>query len=155
MTEDPSSQQSILQPRDDFLKKKPETYQRTFSEDDLNKALNKRYKGKAKGNGGGSGKLSIDRNRLMAFNFLCRTVQVKNWLEAIFQDKFGDTPDEFINRLKDGSLLCELANRIQPNSIKKIHKKSDKFSLDGEYQLLPTGLSSTWMGRKCGYVYSY
>eukprot|EP01101_Sappina_pedata_P002650 TRINITY_DN12870_c0_g1_i1.p2 TRINITY_DN12870_c0_g1~~TRINITY_DN12870_c0_g1_i1.p2 ORF type:complete len:155 (+),score=91.49 TRINITY_DN12870_c0_g1_i1:165-629(+) len=44
--------------------------------------------------------------------------EVRKWLEAVTGEKIGD----FHEDMKSGVFLCNLANKIRPDSIKKINK---------------------------------
>ena len=55
-----------------------------------------------------------------AFDLSLALKEAKQWIENCTSEKFSD-PDNFHISTKDGRLLCILANKIKPGSIKKIH----------------------------------
>jgi len=52
-------------------------------------------------------------------------MQVTGWIESITTEKRGD--NSFHEWLKDGQVLCKLANSIKPGAIKKINASSLAF----------------------------
>jgi len=83
-----------------------------------------------------SKRLSINRYRLAAFQFLCRQEEIKQWLEDVMEIKFpyyweGTTKKkDLCDHIKDGVLFCQLANKIKPGVITKINSaKSSPFLL--------------------------
>eukprot|EP00761_Pharyngomonas_kirbyi_P011977 gb/GECH01012003.1/.p1 GENE.gb/GECH01012003.1/~~gb/GECH01012003.1/.p1 ORF type:complete len:290 (+),score=74.46 gb/GECH01012003.1/:1-870(+) len=51
--------------------------------------------------------------------------EVRGWIEAVTGEKFASS--DFQESLKDGVLLCKLANRIKPGSIKKVNNMKMPF----------------------------
>ena len=45
--------------------------------------------------------------------------EAKRWIEAVTGQAWG--PTSFAERLKDGVLLCQLINTLQPGSVKKVN----------------------------------
>jgi len=53
--------------------------------------------------------------------------EVLQWIEAVLGSKLPDQPFEDV--LRDGIVLCNLINKIQPGSVKKIAAKGTNFQL--------------------------
>merc|ERR1712080_133695 len=62
-----------------------------------------------------------------------RALECSEWMEAVLERKFefenGELKDQldFATLLKDGSILCELINKIEPGSVKKINTMKAPF----------------------------
>jgi len=62
-----------------------------------------------------------------------RALECTEWMEAVLERKFefenGELKDQldFATLLKDGSILCELINKIEPGSVKKINTMKAPF----------------------------
>lgn len=57
-----------------------------------------------------------------------KKVEILDWIEAVLGEKVPrDQPFEKV--LKDGVILCNLANKIEAGSVKKINKKGGNFAL--------------------------
>lgn len=54
--------------------------------------------------------------------------EILDWIEAVVGDKIPRT-EPFEKVLKDGVILCNLANKLSPGSVKKINKKGMAFVL--------------------------
>lgn len=59
--------------------------------------------------------------------FLVRQSEVQQWLEITLNRKLP-TSDLFAS-LRDGKLLCQLANTIKPGVILKVHLRNDPYSM--------------------------
>eukprot|EP01116_Phalansterium_solitarium_P024595 TRINITY_DN9046_c0_g1_i2.p1 TRINITY_DN9046_c0_g1~~TRINITY_DN9046_c0_g1_i2.p1 ORF type:complete len:565 (+),score=100.93 TRINITY_DN9046_c0_g1_i2:167-1861(+) len=65
--------------------------------------------------------MTMRRNDVKDFAYARRKEEVQLWLEDVFEQEFeGDVLDI----IRDGTMLCELVNKIIPGSIPKIHKAS-------------------------------
>lgn len=53
--------------------------------------------------------------------------EVIAWIEAVTGEKLPNQPYEDV--LRDGIVLCNLINKIAPNSVKKIQTKGTNFQL--------------------------
>lgn len=99
------------------LEELEEGYNRRFVQEKINKR---------------DSELTIQRNTLGVVEFLTSQEAVKRWLQEVLETKFEK---DFVSTIKDGvrfyslciafnkvqTLLCELANRVQPQSIRRIH----------------------------------
>lgn len=47
-------------------------------------------------------------------------------MQEVMGEQFPDDEEEFQNALQNGVVLCNLANKIRPNSIKKVDIVSGK-----------------------------
>ena len=63
--------------------------------------------------------VSIARRR--AVEFLIREQEAKVWLEEMINEKIEGGTSQFIDRIRDGRLLGNLAKKFSPKSVKKIH----------------------------------
>eukprot|EP01117_Protostelium_nocturnum_P016434 TRINITY_DN6501_c0_g1_i1.p1 TRINITY_DN6501_c0_g1~~TRINITY_DN6501_c0_g1_i1.p1 ORF type:complete len:604 (+),score=145.86 TRINITY_DN6501_c0_g1_i1:235-1812(+) len=72
--------------------------------------------------------LTLNRKLHASALFLCRTQEVKNWLEEVFKTKIkGESKEEgetldVIEYIHNGTVLCELVNKMVPNAIPSFHK---------------------------------
>jgi Protein involved in regulation of cellular morphogenesis/cytokinesis len=53
--------------------------------------------------------------------------EVLQWIEAVLGEKLPNQPYEDV--LRDGVVLCNLINKISPDSVKKIQTKGTNFQL--------------------------
>ncbi|XP_077977894.1 muscle-specific protein 20-like [Glandiceps talaboti] len=55
--------------------------------------------------------------------------EAKEWIEAIVGEPFSN-PDDYAESLKDGIMICKLANKISPGAVKKINtQKGQSFKM--------------------------
>ncbi|XP_037945545.1 muscle-specific protein 20 [Teleopsis dalmanni] len=54
--------------------------------------------------------------------------EAQEWIEAILGQKFG-AGQEYEDVLKDGQVLCNLINKLQPNSVPKINSSGGQFKM--------------------------
>lgn len=52
--------------------------------------------------------------------------EAQEWIEAILGKKFNTTFEDY---LRDGQVLCELINKIQPGSVNKINTSGGDFKM--------------------------
>lgn len=63
---------------------------------------------------------SIEEKR--AYDFLCREQEAKLWIEEMINEKLPEGTANFVDNLRNGEILCKLANVFAPGVIKKINK---------------------------------
>lgn len=56
-----------------------------------------------------------------AYDFLCRQQEAKEWIEGCIGEKLEGSIINFIDQIKDGVVLCKLANVFEPGSVPKIY----------------------------------
>ncbi|NXI53595.1 CNN2 protein, partial [Chloroceryle aenea] len=59
-----------------------------------------------------------------------KEVELRTWIESVTGQQIG--PD-FQKGLKDGGILCELMNKLQPNSVRKINRSAQNWHQVGSY----------------------
>ena len=75
-------------------------------------------------------KMSLERQvraKLIAKRDPAREAEAKEWMESVLEKKLPTAP--FEDTLKDGTILCELMNKIKPGCITKINTSGGQFKM--------------------------
>lgn len=67
-------------------------------------------------------KIDASINEQKAYEFLVRNQEAKEWIEDMIERKLPPGTANFADHLRDGVVLCELANSFLPGAVSKIHK---------------------------------
>lgn len=60
----------------------------------------------------------------------CNLQVTREWMQEVMGEQYPDDEEEFQSALQNGVVLCHLANKIRPNSIKRVTSDGAILSLD-------------------------
>lgn len=78
--------------------------------------------------------LDTDRDNLKLAAFVCRMVEIKNWIEKLLNIDISlddSNIDQFPDYLTNGILLAQIAQHFDPSSVKKVYTGLKATNIDG------------------------